>query len=133
MAQFNNSILQDPTKMGDPLRSRYSGAVAHAADWYVTVWNAKQMIIASRKFECPDGYDIDHAYALIQKNKDYPLGHVELDWTPLWTRFRDTSVPLGYPVFAIAWKGMPKQKELALERTRAIIKHAREIPDEDDF
>ena len=44
----------------------------------------------SMSFTLPDHLpDKEHAYLLIQKNKNGPLGYVEMNWTPECTRLSD--------------------------------------------
>jgi len=92
ISQFNNSVLKTSTKIGGPLRTRYSGAVAHAADWFVEIYNPVQMTLNKWEFAPPDGMSLSKAYALISKNKDYATGFVPFEWIPTFTRFRDPRV-----------------------------------------
>ena len=94
ISQFNNSVLQTNSKIGGLGRTRYSGAIGHAADWFIEIYNPIQMRKSGWVFSLPDGYNEGHAYALIEKNKDYPVGKEPFEWTPEFTRFRDMSLPM---------------------------------------
>jgi replicative DNA helicase len=95
ISQFNNSVMMSSTKIGGAHRTRYSGAIWHAADIFVEVYNPIQMRKAGIDFVLPDGMSEDFAYFIIEKNKDHGLGKKAFEWSPQCTRFRDLSLPLG--------------------------------------
>ena len=93
VSQMNNSVMHTSSKIGGKERSRYSGAIAHASDWYIEVYNPVQMKHLGIDFVLPDGFSNGCAYMLVEKNKDYSVGRESFDWTPEFTRFRDICVP----------------------------------------
>lgn len=94
VSQLNNSVMHTATKLGGKERARYSGAIAHAADWFLEIYNPIQMRLAGVDFVLPDGYSGDFAYAVVEKNKDHKVGKISFEWVPSWTRFRDPSLPM---------------------------------------
>jgi len=95
ISQLNSSVMQTNTKIGGMSRTRYSGAIAQAADWFVEIYNPPQMRRAQIDFVLPDAMDERMAYVLIEKNKDYPVGQEPFEWIPQYTRFRDVSLKMG--------------------------------------
>jgi replicative DNA helicase len=95
VSQFNNSVMSTATKIGGIARTRYSGAIGHAADWFVEIYNPPQMTRANIDFAVPDGMSANTAYVLIQKNKDYAIGQQPFEWVPAYTQFKDVTVPVG--------------------------------------
>lgn len=111
ISQFNNSVMQTQSKIGGSLRTRYSGAIGHASDWFIEVYNPKQMLKANIEFEVPAGMRPDVAYALVHKNKDYPIGNVTFDWEPTFTRFKDVAVPRHHALFVPTQAGVANGEE----------------------
>jgi len=99
ISQFNNSILQTSSKIGGIGRTRYSGAVGQAADWFLEVYNPPQMRHNNIDFTLPDGMSEDSAYILIEKNKDHATGQEPFEWRCEWTRFRDISLGMNEGVY----------------------------------
>lgn len=95
ISQLNNSVMMTDTKIGGISRTRYSGAIGQAADWFVEVYNPVGMKNANITFSLPEGFVEDRAYILIQKNKDYPTGNFPIEWIPQFTRFKDVKLPVG--------------------------------------
>lgn len=92
LSQVNNNVLLHKSYIAGIDKARYSGMVAHAADWAIEIWNPKQISATDdlvRNFQCPDSYLDYMAYGLIEKNKNGPLGHFELKWDAPFTRFTD--------------------------------------------
>lgn len=97
ISQLNNSVLQTNTKIGGIGKARYSGAIGQAADWFIEVYNPVQMRKSNIDFVLPDNIpNEDHAYALIEKNRDHSLGVEPFEWIPEYTRFKDLSLPMGF-------------------------------------
>jgi len=95
ISQFNNSVMATNSKIGGVGKTRYSGAIGQAADWFVEVYNPVQMQRANISFTLPDGYEDDRAYFLVEKNKDHAVGREPIEWVPEYTRFRDVSLGMG--------------------------------------
>jgi len=92
ISQYNNSVMATSNKMGGMFRTRYSGAIGQAADWFLEIYNPVQMVKSNISFALPDGYEADRAYCLIAKNKDHAVGREPFEWVPEYTRFRDVSL-----------------------------------------
>jgi replicative DNA helicase len=103
ISQFSNAVFATSDKIGGVGKTRYSGAISHAADWFIEVWNPPQMMLSNIDFDPPEWADMSYAYVLVQKNKDHAVGNTPLFWTPEFTQFRDPSLPMG-----VLYKGMPK-------------------------
>lgn len=95
IVQANDAAVSSKYKVGGMFSSRYSRAPAHAADWYIEMVNYPQLKKAQLEVIVPDNRNGDMAYALIEKNKDYPIGEEAFEWTAEYTLFRDVSLPLG--------------------------------------
>jgi replicative DNA helicase len=95
ISQLNNSVMMTDSKIGGLARTRYSGAIGQAADWFGEVYNPVAMKKANIDFTLPDGMVEDMAYLLIHKNKDYPIGWVPFEWIPQYTRFQDPTLSAG--------------------------------------
>jgi replicative DNA helicase len=95
IVQVNDTAVNSSYKVGGMFSSRYSRAPAHAADWFIELVNYPQLEKAQLKATIPDNRNGQMAYALIEKNKDYPIGEEAFEWTAEYTLFRDTSLPLG--------------------------------------
>ncbi len=95
ISQLNNAVMMTASKIGGDSRTRYSGAIAQAADWFIECYNPVQMRAKNVDFVLPEGMSSDLAYLLVEKNKDYDLGQIPIEWSPHWTRFRDVSLELG--------------------------------------
>lgn len=94
ISQLNNSVMQVASKIGGKERSRYSGAVAHNADWYIEIYNPPQMRLCGIDYVLPDGLNGLYSYGLVEKNKDHRVGKIPFEWTPEITRFRDMALPM---------------------------------------
>lgn len=94
ISQVNDSAIKNSYGIGGLFSSRYSRSPAHAADWYIEIVNYPQMFKAQMKPSIPDGKSGDRAYALIEKNKDYPIGEEPFEWIDQYTLFRDVSLPM---------------------------------------
>lgn len=94
ISQVNNSVMSTMTKIAGLDKARYSGAIKHIIDWGIEIWNPIQMKKANISFTCPPHLSEDRAYALVEKNKDYSVGQVALDWIPEFMRFRDMALPM---------------------------------------
>jgi replicative DNA helicase len=92
ISQFNNSVLHTASKMGGAGRTRYSGAIEHAADWFIEIYNPITLRRRNIEYTLPDNMSDDMAYALITKNKDHSLGQEPFSWVPEFTQFRDASL-----------------------------------------
>lgn len=92
VSQFSNEALKTSDKIGGLSRARYSGAIEHACDWGIEIYNPPQMTNKGIKFVLPDDYNENLAYALVEKNKDHAVGRVVLEWTPEITRFKDVAL-----------------------------------------
>lgn len=79
------------SKIAGPWGTRYSRAGWHTADIMGEVYNPPSMRAnPGIDFVLPDNLpDGDHAYLLIIKNKDGPLGWIKLNWEPTCTQFSD--------------------------------------------
>lgn len=95
VVQVNDKAVNSEYKTGGMFASRYSRAPSQAADWYIEILNYPQLRRAQLSVTVPDGRDENLAYALIEKNKDYPVGEEPFSWIPEYTQFRDISLPLG--------------------------------------
>ncbi len=95
ICQLNNSATMTNSKIGGLERIRYSGAIGHAADWVLEIYNPPQMRRRGMDFILPDGFNGNSAYMLCEKNKDYEVGREPFEWTPEFTRFRDMALPMG--------------------------------------
>lgn len=95
ISQFNNSVMMTDTKIGGMFKTRYSGAISQAADWFLEVYNPIEMTKKAIEYVLPDGYRSDMAYILVEKNKEYSTGKIELEWMSRFTRFRDIDLPTG--------------------------------------
>ena len=95
IVQVNDTAVNSSYKVGGMFSSRYSRAPAHAADWFIELVNYPQLAKAQLKASIPDKRNGEMAYALIEKNKDYPIGEEAFEWTAEYTLFRDTSLPVG--------------------------------------
>jgi replicative DNA helicase len=95
ISQLNNSVMMTDSKIGGISRTRYSGAIGQAADWFLEVYNPISMRRANIDFTLPEGFVDDMAYVLVQKNKDFPTGHFPMEWYPEFTRFRDPELAPG--------------------------------------
>lgn len=92
LSQVNNSVLGKANKIAGIDTARYTAVASHASDAALEIWNPIQMKARNIDFTLPDGYKEDYAYAIIQKNKNGPLGHVAYHWNAAYTRFIDTAV-----------------------------------------
>lgn len=92
LSQVNNTVLGKANKIAGIDSARYTAVAAHASDGAIEIWNPIQMNARNIDFTVPDGYSEDYAYAIIQKNKNGPLGHVAYHWEAPYTRFIDTAV-----------------------------------------
>ena len=95
IVQMNDEATSSAYKIGGMFASRGSRAPAHNADWWIEIVNYPQLEKAQLKATVPDKRNRDMAYALIEKNKDYPIGEEAFEWTAEYTLFRDVSLPVG--------------------------------------
>jgi len=93
LSQVTGEAFTSSTKIAGAWGTRYTKVGWHAADLEIEIYNPVQMQLMSMTFELPPHLpDRDHAYLLIQKNKNGPLGFVQLEWTPEYTRFSDPAM-----------------------------------------
>lgn len=95
LAQVNDTATGSAYKVGGMFSSRGSRAPVHDADWWIEIVNYPQLRKAQLWPTVPDNRNGDLAYALIEKNKDYPIGEEAFEWTAEYTLFRDASLPVG--------------------------------------
>lgn len=95
IVQANDTAVKSEYKIGGMFSSRYSRVPAHASDWYIELVNYPQLRKAQMSVTVPDKRNESMAYALIEKNKDYPIGEEAFEWTAEYTLFRDASLPVG--------------------------------------
>lgn len=93
--QVNDTATSSAYKVGGMFASRSSRAPAHNADFWIEIVNYPQLEKAQLKPTVPDNRNREYAYALIEKNKDYPIGEEAFEWVADYTLFRDISLPMG--------------------------------------
>jgi len=81
------------TRIAGAWGTRYSKAGWHASECELEIVNYPQMKLQGINFRVPDYLgSADKAYALVHKNKNGPVGHFALEWTPGCTRFTDPAL-----------------------------------------
>lgn len=95
LVQLNDDATKSSYKTGGMFASRNSRAPAHASDWWIEILNYPELRKAQMSVTIPDKRNPDLAYALIEKGRKYGKGEEAFEWTPEFTLFRDTSLPLG--------------------------------------
>lgn len=93
LSQVTGEAFNSSSRIAGAWGTRYTKVGWHAADLEIELYNPVQMRQMSMSFTLPDHLpDSEHAYLLIQKNKNGPLGYVKLNWTPECTRLTDPAM-----------------------------------------
>jgi replicative DNA helicase len=93
LAQYNRSVSQRNSKLGDNDSIRYSGMAAIAADCILHIYSPWQLELQHREVQPPHDLPAKEnmAYIICGKNREGPAGTFELMWNPTWTRWADLS------------------------------------------
>lgn len=92
ITQVNSAAKLSSSKIAGIDNARYSAVFAHAADFAIEVWNPVQLEKAQIEFQCPQQYTDDRAWAIVEKNKNGPLGHFGMWWEDTYTRLIDVQI-----------------------------------------
>jgi len=93
LSQVTGEAFSNSSRIAGAWGTRYTKVGWHAADLEIELYNPIQMEKMSINFTLPEHLpDREHAYLLIQKNKNGPLGYIKMNWTPECTRLSDPAL-----------------------------------------